>query len=77
MNPFYENLKKKYGDTIPQTDTIEKLHELELIDWFKSEITKISDQSFGNYILYYVLYEKKWVKIEDFISIGFPQNRKK
>lgn len=75
MNPFYDSLKKKYGKTISGTDTIENLYRLELVDWFKNEITKISDQSFGNYILYYVLYEKRWIKIEDFISIGFPNDR--
>ena len=75
MNPFYNSLKKKYGKTISGIDTIENLYHLELVDWFKNEITKISDQSFGNYILYYVLYEKRWIKIEDFISIGFPNDR--
>ena len=44
---------------IAEDDIIEKLYSLELIDWFKNEITKIADQSFGNYILYYVMFEKK------------------
>ena len=50
---------------------------MDLIDWFKNEITKISDQSFGNYILYYVLFKKKWVSVESLINIGFPNYRNK
>lgn len=76
-NPFYDSLKREYGSKICQRDTIENLYHLELVDWFKNEIMKISDQSFGNYILYYVLYERKWISIDNFISIGFPKNRGK
>lgn len=72
-NLLYRDLKKQYGAEIDENDTIERLYTLELIDWFKNEITKISDQSFGNYITYYVLFEKKWVSIEKIIEIAFPK----
>ena len=71
-NQLYSDIKNLYGKKIVEDDTIENLYSLELVDWFKNEITKIADQSFGNYILYYVLLEKRWVSVESLISIGFP-----
>ena len=71
-NQLYNDLKNTYGNEIDEKNIIENLYYLELIDWFKNEITKISDQSFGNYILYYVLFKKKWVSVESLINIGFP-----
>ena len=76
-NQLYIDLKKEYGFEIREDETVEKLYSLELIDWFKNEITKVSDQSLGNYILYYVLYEKRWISIEDLISIAFPRYKNK
>lgn len=76
-NQLYGDMKNLYGGNIVEDDTIEKLYSLELVDWFKNEITKIADQSFGNYILYYVLFEKKWISVESLISIGFPAFRNK
>lgn len=76
-NQLYNNLKNLYGQNIDEIRIVENLYSLELVDWFKSEITKISDQSFGNYILYYVLCEKKWVSVENLISVGFPSFKNK
>ncbi len=76
-NRFYSDLKKQYGPNINENDIIEKLYTLELIDWFKGSISKISDQSLGNYIIYHVLFEKRWVSIERLIDIGFPDYRNK
>lgn len=76
-NKLYNDLKKIYGQNIDEITIVENLYSLELVDWFKSEITKISDQSFGNYILYYVLFEKKWVSVEILISVGFPRFKNK
>lgn len=76
-NQLYNNLKNIYGNGIDEKNIIENLYSLELIDWFKNEITKISDQSFGNYILYYVLFEKKWVSVESLITIGIQNYRNK
>lgn len=47
-NQLYSDLKKMYGEEILENNIIEKLYYLELIDWFKNEITKISDQSLGS-----------------------------
>lgn len=76
-NQLYIDLKKQYGAEIREDETVEKLYSLELVDWFKNEITKVSDQSLGNYILYYVLYEKRWISIEGLISIAFPRYKNK
>lgn len=76
-NQLYNDLKNQYGDEIRENETVEKLYSLELVDWFKNEITKVSDQSLGNYILYYVLVEKRWVSIEGLIAIAFPRYKNK
>lgn len=76
-NQLYNDLKNLYGQNIDEIPIVENLYSLELVDWFKHEIIKISDQSFGNYILYYVLFEKKWVSVENLISIGFPSFKNK
>lgn len=76
-NQLFYDLKNSYANNISEDVIIEKLCLLELVDWFKNEITKISDQSFGNYILYYVLFDRKWVSIENLISIGFPNYKDK
>lgn len=76
-NQLYSDIKNLYGEKIIEDDIIEKLYSLELIDWFKNEITKIADQSFSNYILYYVLFEKRWISVESLISMGFPTFRNK
>ncbi|MBM6972052.1 hypothetical protein H6A17_13560, partial [Mordavella massiliensis] len=63
-NQLFNALKKLYGNEIIEKDIVENLYSLELVDWFKNEITKISDQSLCNYIMYYVLFEKKWISVE-------------
>lgn len=76
-NAFYQQLIKQFELEEIEENIVEKLYFLELVDWFKGEIIKIVDQSFGNYILYYVLYEKQWVSIENIIAFGFPTYRNK
>ena len=76
-NQFFSELMKLYGVGITENNVIEHLYSLELIDWFKNEITKVSDQSLGNYILYYVLFEKRWINLESVIAVGFPRYRNK
>ena len=76
-NDFYKSIKDSLSIEKKEEDVFEKLYSLELIDWFKKEIVKISDQSMGNYIVYYVLIDKKWITINKLIKDGFPQNRKR
>ncbi|MBC1334033.1 hypothetical protein HB820_01910 [Listeria booriae] len=53
-----------------------QLHELEVVDIFADLAIKFNEESFGNYILYYVLYEKRWITIEELIDttlLSFPE----
>ena len=76
-NRLFNELKNQYSKNVDVDETIRKLYSVELIDWFRNEIVKISDQSLGNFILYYVLFEKRWVTIEELIESVFPQYRRK
>lgn len=76
-NKLYSILMDEYGKEIREDEIIVNLYSLELIDWFKNEITRISDQSLGNYVFFYALFEKKWIKIKDLIAIAFPQYKQK
>lgn len=50
-----------------------QLNDLELINIHYDEIVSISDQSFGNYILKYVLIDKKFISIIELLEMGFPE----
>lgn len=77
QNDFYRQLIKQFEIEDSEENIIEKLYSLELLDWFKGEIVKITDQSFGNYVLYYVLFVKRWITIENIIQLGFPKFKNK
>ena len=77
VNEFFKVLYNKYLEGVDKEEIVRKLYELELIDWFKSEVITITDQSLGNFISYYVIYEKKWIKLSEIISLGFPKFRSK
>lgn len=53
------------------------LNEKELIDLYQDEVAKVSDQSLGNYILEYVLIEKKTILISQLLQVGFPEFKNK
>ena len=50
------------------------LYSLEIVDKYENEILKINDQNFKDFIVYYVLIEKKYISIETLLSITFPQH---
>ncbi|HBY21247.1 MAG: hypothetical protein A2Y24_00570 [Clostridiales bacterium GWE2_32_10] len=54
-----------------------ELNEKEIIDFFMNQVVKISDQSMGNYLLYYVLIEKQFITIAEILKIGFNPFQKK
>lgn len=59
---------------------IEVCHDLnskELIDMYQDEVVKVSDQSFGNYIIEYVLIEKKTISVLKLLDLGFPKYKNK
>ncbi len=53
------------------------LNDRELIDMYQDEVAKVSDQSLGNYILEYVLIEKKTISIFQLLQTGFPEFKNK
>lgn len=53
------------------------LNDRELIDLYQDEVAKVSDQSLGNYILEYVLIEKKTISIFQLLQTGFPEFKNK
>ncbi len=50
------------------------LNSLEIIDIYEDEIIKINDQNFKDYILNYVLIEKRYISIYDILKICLPNH---
>ena len=50
-----------------------RLNSIELLDLFEKSIIRISDQSFANYILEYMLIDKKGISIKDLLLNLFPK----
>ena len=77
QDSFFQKLKCKYASSINEDETLEKLYNREIVDWYEKTIAKISDQSFGNYILYHVIYEKKWIDLSFLIVKMIPDRCEK
>ncbi|MCD7951244.1 MAG: hypothetical protein LUG12_13500 [Erysipelotrichaceae bacterium] len=54
-----------------------ELNSEEIIDIYMGNVAKIYDQSFSDYILYYVLIEKKLINLSDLIQISMIHFKKK
>lgn len=54
-----------------------ELNNDEIIDLFQERAAKISDQSLGNYLLYYVLIDTKYIVISEILKKCFKAFRKK
>lgn len=54
-------------------DILYKLQKMELIDFFDNKAAKISDQNFGNYIVYKFLIEDKTISISTLIEKMYPK----
>lgn len=76
-NDFYSNLTNRYLKDINIEMLVNSLYELELLDCFKDDIFNCSDQILGDYLVYFVLYEKKWVGIADLLITFFPQYKER
>lgn len=74
---YYKCLLNKYLPNINAKDLLYNLCELELVDWYNDEVVSISDQNMGDFILYYVLYIKKWLHLNEIIELSVPQYSKK
>lgn len=55
-------------------ESLYKLHEIETLDIYHSELVKISDQSLSNYAIYYVFYQKQIISIEKLIKEIYIDN---
>lgn len=74
---YYNDLLDKYLPNINAKDLLYNLYELELVDWYNDEVVSISDQNMGDFILYYVLYIKEWLHLNEIIELSVPQYSKK
>lgn len=64
------------ANNISETEYINICHHLndcELLDIYEESVVKVSDQSFANYILQYILIEKKRVSIKNLLLGVFPK----
>lgn len=59
------------------SDIVNKLHCIEIVDLFENSAIKISEQSMGNYLLYYVFAKQKSIRLSDIIRRCFPSYRQK
>lgn len=53
--------------------SIKNLEENEMVDIYEDQIIKISDQNMGNYLIKYVLIDKKIIDFSDFIILMYPK----
>lgn len=51
-----------------------KLHKQEIVDIYQDLAVSFSNESLGNYLMYYSIYESKEIPIEEIISISFPKH---
>lgn len=63
-------MKNLYGGKIVEKDIIENLYSLELVDWFKNEITKLLIRA-SAIISCTMCCLRKWVSVESLISVDF------
>lgn len=76
-NDFYKSLLYTYTVIKDENDILTKLAALELVDLFQGEVVSISDQTMGDYILYYVLYRKKWISLCGILKNYFPKHKER
>lgn len=77
-NDFAARLLEHFGmDDTQFSNCCHELNEKELLDLHYDKVVKVSDQSFGNYILEYILIEKKNISISGILDLGFPKYKNK
>jgi len=75
-NDFAKKILKEFNIGVNEFDDIcRDLNEKELIDIYLNKLVKINDQSFGDYLLRYILLDKKAMSIEHVLNFGFPENK--
>lgn len=58
-------------------ESIVKLHNMEIIDVYKNDIVKITDQVLASYIFYIVLFKEKLIPFGSFLYNFFPKHQSK
>lgn len=53
-------------------ETCKKFHNLEVVDVYENLAVKFSDQNLCDYVIYYIFFESKDIKLEKLISLVFP-----
>ncbi|MCR4761186.1 MAG: hypothetical protein K5705_13140 [Oscillospiraceae bacterium] len=56
-------------------ESLNEIHNTEIIDIYKSKAVKFSDQCLSNYLLYYVFIERKLFRLSDMIRYTFKANK--
>ncbi|AIS62345.1 ATP-binding protein [Listeria ivanovii] len=72
---IYQLAKEQGINSATFNEVSKELHELEVVDIFENSAIKFNEESFGNYLLYFVLYEKRWITIAELIDktlLDFP-----
>lgn len=77
INIVNDILESFFIDEVKFGKICKGLNEKELIDLYLDEAVKLSDQSFGDFILKYVFYDKKIYLISSLLEIGFPRYKNK
>lgn len=73
IEPLQPVLEEKGVDPSTFRDLIYKLHELEIVDICRDKAVSFSEQCFENYILKYVYFDKKHLKISSMIEACFEK----
>lgn len=74
-NQLFNALLSRYLPSIDKSGLLSKLSELEVIDWFKNEVAKTVDQSLGNFIIYYVFFDRRWLSFTEILKMCMPKYR--
>ena len=77
LDPFLPIIEENEITTECFTTCIQTLNELEIVDIYNEKGVRISDQSFSNYLLKVVFYDKKLLKLSTLIKHFFENYREK
>lgn len=72
MQPIFELAKLTTDEFLKN---IQKLHEYELVDLYSNKASRISDQSFGNFLVKYSFIDKKIIPMSELIIKAFAINK--
>lgn len=77
-NLLLENILEKYNISMEDfIETLRKLESYNIINLYSKRVASISDASFGDFILYYVLIINKYINLSDLILISFVKYSQK